>query len=86
MHPDYFWWGPMWFFPMVMPIIMLVVLLFCLYFIFGRGGFRPPGHNTDRPYSHAGEEESALEILKKRYAKGEITKEQYEEMRRILAG
>ena len=37
MHPDYVWWSPMWFFPMVMPIIMLVVLLLCLYFIFRQG-------------------------------------------------
>ena len=84
MHPDYVWWGPMWFFPMVMPIIMLVVLLLCLYFIFGRGGFRPPWQNNDRTYSHGGEVESALEILKKRYAKGEITKDEFEQMRRDI--
>ncbi len=86
MHPDYVWWGPMWFFPMVMPIIMLVVLLLCLYFIFGRGGFRPPWHNADRPYSHGGEGESALEILKKRYARGEITKDEFEQMRKDIQG
>jgi putative membrane protein len=86
MQPDYIWWGPMWFFPMVMPIIMLVVLLLCLYFIFGRGGFRPPWHNTERPYNHGGEGESALEILKKRYAKGEITKDEFEQMRRDTQG
>ncbi len=86
MNPDYFWWGPMWFFPMVMPIIMLVALLLCLYFIFGRGGFRPPWHNADRPYSHGGEGESALDILKKRYAKGEITKDEFEQMRRDIQG
>ncbi len=30
------------------------------------------------------DEESALEILQKRYARGEITREQYEEMKRDL--
>jgi len=30
-------------------------------------------------------EETALDILQKRYARGEITKEQYEEMRRHLS-
>jgi hypothetical protein len=65
MHPDYVWWGPMWFFPMVIPIIMLVAMVFCLYLTFGRGGFRPPGHNTDRNYVQGGQgSESALEILK----------------------
>jgi putative membrane protein len=83
MHPDYVWWGPMWFFPMIMPIIMVVVLVLCLYIIFGRGGFRPPWH-TDRPYSHGGQGESAVEILKKRYAKGEITKDEFEQMKRDI--
>jgi putative membrane protein len=30
-------------------------------------------------------EESALDILKKRYARGEITKEQYEEMKKDIS-
>lgn len=34
--------------------------------------------------SHESHGETPLEILKKRFALGEITKDQYEEMRRIL--
>lgn len=37
-----------------------------------------------RQSSGAAHTESASEILKMRYAKGEITKEQYEEMKRSL--
>ncbi|MGA2763911.1 MAG: SHOCT domain-containing protein [Spirochaetia bacterium] len=39
---------------------------------FGRQGWRGP------------HDESALDILQKRYARGEITREQYEEMKRNL--
>lgn len=80
MNPDFFWWSPMWFFPMVMPIIMLAALLVCLYVIFGRGGFRPSwGPERDR------ESETALEILKKRYARGEITKDEFAQMKKDLS-
>ncbi len=86
MHPDYVWWGPMWIFPTVMPIIMLVVLLLCLYFIFGRGGFRPPWHHADRHDSPGRELGSPLDILKNRYAKGEITKDEFEQMKKDIQG
>ncbi len=34
--------------------------------------------------SHSGDGESALDILKRRFAAGEITREQYEEMKRVI--
>ena len=34
--------------------------------------------------SHAGNGESAIGILKRRFAAGEITREEYEEMKRVI--
>lgn len=42
-------------------------------------------HNTQTAATSAPESESLLDILKRRYALGEITREQFEEMRRMLA-
>jgi putative membrane protein len=79
MNPQYFWWGPMWFFPMVMPLVMLVILVLCLYFLFGRGGIRPPGETQP-----GREGDTALDILKKRYARGEITKADFEQIKQDI--
>jgi putative membrane protein len=79
MGQEFFWWGPMWFFPMVMPVIVVLALVLCLYFLFGRGGMRPPGEA-----SSGREGDSALDILKKRYARGEITKEEYEQIKKDI--
>lgn len=73
---DYFWRGGMWIFPLLGLFIFLVVFIA----IFGRGCFRPPWNASDRHYH----EESALDILKKRYAKGEISKEQFEQMKKDI--
>jgi uncharacterized membrane protein len=39
----------------------------------------------DRSHGHGGARETAREILDRRFPSGEITKEQYEEMKRTLA-
>jgi putative membrane protein len=81
MYPgEHFCWGGWWMFHMAMPVIMLVGLVVILYLLFGRGGFRPPWRDR---YPNR-ESESALDIVKKRYAKEEITKEEFEGMKKDL--
>lgn len=76
MGPDHFGWGGGWMFPMIMPIILIIIALIVVYLLFGRGGARSSGENT-KP-------ESAMDLLKKRYARGEITKEEFDQMKKDL--
>lgn len=86
MGPGNFWYGGGWVFPMVMPIFMLLVFLILLYLVFGRGGFRPPWRDdSDRGYPLGRDLESPMEILRKRYAKGEITREEFEQIKKDIA-
>ena len=74
--------GGMWFFPMLMFIIMIIV-----FFVLagrGRGGCRLPWWGPEGYYRKGEESDSALEILKKRYANGEITKEEFEQMKKDI--
>ena len=69
----------MWFFPMIFPILGFTVMLVVVYLIFGRG-FRPPW----RDYRGGRESEGPSEILKRRYAKGEITKDEFDQIKKDL--
>ena len=80
MGPGYFWWGGMWIFPLIMFTFMLIMI----YLIFGRGGFRPPWRDHENYYSGGNNAETALDILKKRYAKGEISREEFEQMKKNI--
>jgi putative membrane protein len=86
MNESGFWpeWcmGGMWIFP----IIGISVMLLCVYLIFGRRGGLSCRNNNNDYQDRLRDSESPLEILKKRYAKGEITKEQFQEMKKEIEG
>ena len=77
MTQEHFWYWPMWFFPLFMPFFWIAVISVFLYLIFTRVIVRKPWEPGPGP-------ETALDILKKRYAKGEITKEEFEQMKRDI--
>ena len=69
MYTDHMWWGGMWMFPSF--IFFLALILVPLY-LWQRGGF---GNDSETP----------LEILKKRYARGDITKDQFEQIKKDIS-
>ncbi len=82
MYPEQYWqWHTWWIFPLFMPIFWIVMIGLCLYFIFGRNRSGRTWE-TGRGF----EDGTALDILKKRYAKGEISKEEFEQMKRDISG
>ena len=73
----WFWWFPFpWFF-FIIPVFFLIFFAVRWYFWggwwWGRGG-----------WYYGGADDPALETLRQRYARGEITQQQFEEMRKEL--
>ncbi|OIQ50696.1 hypothetical protein BerOc1_02637 [Pseudodesulfovibrio hydrargyri] len=63
-------------------MILLLVVVAAAVFLFFRGSTGRDGDTGGGPAGHA---ETPMDILKRRYAAGEITREQYEEMKRDLS-
>ncbi len=73
------WW--------IFPLIMIGIMFLCFFMMRGRissmmcrPGFRGSA-NCDADAS-----DSPLDILNKRYARGEVNKEEYEEKKRVVTG
>lgn len=73
------WCGHGFGFMWLMPLLFFVVLIIFMRGMFGRGS---PGCGSHG--DNATHQENARDILDKRFAKGEITKEEYEEMKKAL--
>jgi putative membrane protein len=75
------WFGGWWIFP----IIMCLVIMIFFFLRSRRGGFRPPWmQGSDRDHRESTDSETPLEILKKRYSKGEITKEEFDQTKKDI--
>lgn len=72
-----YWW--------IFPVIMIIMLALCFFMMRGRIGSMMCRPGTRGTGSNAGDaSESALDVLDKRFARGEIGKEEYEEKRSVI--
>jgi putative membrane protein len=80
MRPGWYAGGPFFFFPFGFFIFILIAFFAFRFLFWGWGG------GWRRGYSHGGWDGwgTPLEILRRRYARGEITKEQFEQMKKDL--
>lgn len=74
MHDGYGFWGMGW----IWWLIIIIFIAFIVYAVINAGTRRSEGAPPAR--------ETALEVLERRYANGEISTEEYRERKRELAG
>jgi putative membrane protein len=82
--PHMMWWGGGWygmiFGPLMMILVLAAVIAVAVLLVRWLGG---PWQGTVPPH-HATPGRTPLDILKERFARGEIDKEEFEERRRVL--
>ena len=83
MGPEQIMWWPwagMW-----IPMIMFAVIIIVVFLFAGRRwGCWSSWSGPGKYRGEGGGSEGAFEILKKRYAKGEITKDEFEQMKKDI--
>jgi putative membrane protein len=90
------WWGPHWHWLWIVPFLFMILMIVCATRMIRCAGRwrRNPGHRTGwmplgwckpgRDAMAGWWAETPGQILDRRYASGEITKEQYEKMKRDI--
>ena len=77
------WFGWGWGFMLFVPVCLILIAI-GLYYVFTSGHRNSYSCHTHTPQTQYISSGRALEILKERYAKGEITREQYQQMKNEL--
>ena len=89
MEPHMWWDGGfrwMWIFPFTFMVIMIIFMATCVFGFFRRQRGWGPSCPMCGWNAHGTKDlDTPLQILDRRYASGEITKEQYEGMKQDLA-
>ena len=67
--------------PITMVVFMLTIIVYVVSRMFGRGSFGPRNDDSSGDSGEAGPSETPPGILRTRYARGEITKEEFDQMK-----
>ncbi len=65
-------------------ILILILIVIVIYALAGRRGQRAPQRSRESHMEEKPDAETPLEILKKRYARGEVSREDFEQMKNDL--